>query len=459
MALTVGAIFNKIFADVELYDMGDNVFDVNPENLNIVVTCLENYYKIKIHVIMNTLTKPEEKLVTLIKLLLETTEKINKLTIEKSHKDKILEFIGEQNVNYGISINDQIIKQVVDKNIYGVWACCKKMTDLEKIFIQMAPSVNPELVKPYEGIIIDKINTAFRDINERLKKVMTDETYVVEDKIVLTSYTELCTIIKSTLDQTLFITNNTIRGSIRHNFVALYEKYYFVIDKVDPTLEQSYLIMNTIQKICDGMDEMKLKCIELKNNYYMVLTRLLLRVISHYSKSFSIIMKTNIKHKNTDINNEQIINAFYDMKRPFLDEKINNIMFKKMIDRVVSELTTLFIQNSDDATLTEKMIINFDVMMSELCDTLIGIAKMSEFEYAFVSHAFRKIKLIKNYYSYAGIDEDGIKSEFMTEYGNMELFEQLKLNKAKKRLTLNKLSTITTGGIIKGFNFLTGKKS
>jgi hypothetical protein len=459
MALTVGAIFNKVFADVELYDMGDNVFDVNPENLNIVVTCLENYYKIKIHVIMNTLTKPEEKLVTLIKLLSDAMEKINKLTIEKTYRDKILEFIGEQNVSYGIAINDQVIKQVVDKNIYGVWVYCKKITDLEKIFIQMAPHVNPELVKPYEGIMIDKINTAFRDINERLKKVIADETYVVEDKIVLTSYTELCTIIKSTLDQTLFITNNTIRGSIRQNFVALYEKYYVVIDKVDPTLEQSYLIMNTIQKICDGMDEMNLKCIELKNNYHVVLTRLLLRIINHYSKTFNIVIKANIKHKNTDINNEQIINVFYNMKRPFLDEKINNIMFKKMVDRVVSELTTLFVQNSDDATLTEKMVINFDVMMSELCDTLIGIAKMAEFEHTFVFHAFRKIKLIKNYYSYAGIDEEGIKSEFVAEYGNMELFEQLKLNKAKKRMSLNKLSTMTTEGIIKGINFFKTKKN
>jgi hypothetical protein len=239
----------------------------------------------------------------------------------------------------------------------------------------------------------------------------------------------------------------------------LYEKYYVVIDKVDPTLEQSYLIMNTIQKICDGMDEMNLKCIELKNNYHVVLTRLLLRIINHYSKTFNIVIKANIKHKNTDINNEQIINAFYNMKRPFLDEKINNIMFKKMVDRVVSELTTLFVQNSDDATLTEKMVINFDVMMSELCDTLIGIAKMAEFEHTFVFHAFRKIKLIKNYYSYAGIDEEGIKSEFVAEYGNMELFEQLKLNKAKKRMSLNKLSTMTTEGIIKGINFFKTKKN
>lgn len=454
MAVSIHASINRIFNEIESYNTNGSTMDINHDESELVASCLQNYYKIKISTLMGMLIKPDDRLNTLTKLLVDTMNKIMRLPLDKIHISAILGAIAEQNILVATMINDDIIKQLSDKNIYTIWSYCKKIGDLEKCIIQMMPSVTLELVKPYERILVDKVYGLFEEFSEKIKKVILEETHDTKDKTVLGSYAELCNIIKIINDQVIFINNEAVKLAIRRGFTGMYEKYLPVVDKNEPSNDQIYVIMNTIQKICDSIDNMNLKCVEIKSSYNEIMTKLLMKIVNQYSKSFNTIIKINIKHKNTDIDNSEIIKTFYDARRTFLDVKINNLIFKKMVDKIVYELTTAFVQNSDNGSLTDKMIINFDVILSEMYSALLGIAKMADFESAFVTHAFKKIKLIKNYYSYSGIDDEALKSEFMTEYGNLELYEQLKINKSKKKISFGKISNAATSGIAKGLHFL-----
>ena len=454
---TITSIFDNLLNSVEEYDINNTPLDVNLENMSILVSCIKNYYKIKIHILLSTIASPDGKINMLNKFLPEIFNKISGLEIEQGYKFKILEYIAKEILTPVDIVNNQLVTLCSDKNINMIYGCYMKIGQLEKNILQMYSVLNLTFTKQYEVQILEKIIKIFSELDEKFKKIFFEETYqMTESKSILNSYFEMCISIKHVLEQLSKIDIVIVKNFIKVQIINAYDKYYIVIDKNELSLDSNYLLLNTIQKINSDIGVLQLDSNDLIKKYESLYCKVSGKIISVYSKQLSQIIKTNVNYETVRICTEDIISIFNQLERTYLDEELSNTIFTAMVGKLSTELTNIFICNNENVLMTDELIVHFDILAAELADSLLEICKIHNYNKENIINTFKKIKLVRDYYAFVDSNEELIKEEFMSAYGNLEQFEQLKSNKKHKFHPMSKISNFTTAKIS---NFTTGKLS
>ena len=454
---TIASIFDSLLNNVEEYDINNSPLDVNIENTSILVSCIKNYYKIKIHILLSTIISPDGKINMLNKCLPEIYNKIVGLNIEQTHKFKILEYIAKETLIPIDCMNNQLVIFNNDKNINMVYGCYIKIEQLENNILQMYSSLNLTFTKQYEVLILEKIVKVFSELDEKFKKIFFEETYqIVESKSILNSYFEMGISIKHVIEQLSKIDIVIVKNFIKVQIINAYDKYCAIINKNELSLDSNYLLLNTIQKINNDIHSLQLDSNDLIKKYENLHSKITEKIISVYSKQITQIIKTNINYEIVRVCTEDIVKIFNQLERPYLDEQLSNTIFTIMIEKLLTELTNIFILNNEHIMMPDELIVNFDIFVADLGDSLLEISKTHNYNTNNIINTLKKIKLIRNYYAFVDSNEEIIKEEFLSVYGNLEQFEQLKSNKKHKLHPIIKISNFTTSKIS---NFTPGKIS
>ena len=310
----------------------------------------------------------------------------------------------------------------------------------------MYSSLNLMFTKQYEVLILEKIVKVFSELDEKFKKIFFEETYlIVESKSILNSYFEMCISIKHLMDQLSKIDIVIVKNFIKVQIINAYDKYYVIIDKNELSLDSNYLLLNTINKINNDIKVLQLDSNDLTKKYDSLYCKISNKITLVYSKQLHQIIKTNINYDTVKICTEDIVLIFDQLERSYLDEEVTNTIFTTMIGKLSTELTNIFISSNENVLMPDELIINFDILTAELADLLLEKCKLHNYNTQNILNIFKKIKSVRNYYAFVDSNEELIKEEFMSTYGNLELFEQLKSNKKHKSHPMNKISNFKTG--------------
>jgi hypothetical protein len=445
---TITSIFDNLLTNVEEFDINNVELDINPENMSIGASCIKNYYKIKIRVLLSTITSPDGKISMLNKLLPEIYDKMSILNIEPGYKFKISEYIIKEILTLVDTANNQLLALCQEKNINVVYGHFIKIEQLEKNILQMFSSINLTFGKQYEVLILERIIKIFSELDVKFKKIFSEETYsIFESKTVLNSYVEMCIIIKHVMDQLSKIDIPIVKNFIKVQITGAYDKYYLLIDKAELSLDGNYLLLNTLHAIIHDIEVLQLDSNNLTRKYNNLHCKTFNKITSTYSERLLQIIKININCEVLFSTTGDIITIFEGVGREYLEEELYNRIFTDVLGKLSNQLTNIFISNNGNIIMEDDLIINLDIWAGELADGLLSICKTHNLDTANIINIFKKIKLVRDYYAFVDCNEELIKEKFITEYGNLELFEQLASNKKHKFHSMSKISNFTAGKI------------
>lgn len=460
---TITSILDSLFTSVVEYDINNIPLEINFENTSILLSCIKNYYKIKLNILLKTLINPHEKINMFNKTLPEIYKKISELEIEQGFKFKIFEFLIKEILETIELVNNQLILESTEKNLNAICSCYIKMKQLEHNILEMYSSINLTFTTQYEGLILEKIVKIFCEFEEKLKNIFIKETFeLIESNTILHSYLDFCIGLKYIIEQLEKIEIDVVKKFIKIQMINMYNKYFDVINKNDLSLDSNFLLLNTIYKINTDIKVLQLECDDLTNKYDDLYYKIFNKISIFYSKEFISIVKTNINYSIVNNCVDKIINIFNETYRSYIDEEVNNTIFNIMVDKLTNELTGMFVFNNEKPSISDDLIINFDILIAELLESLLVICRTHNYNTTKVINSIKKIKLVRNYYAYVDSNEDIIREEFIAIYGDLELFNQLKNNKKNKMSSISKISNFTAGKISsyasQGINYFKHKK-
>ncbi len=337
-------IYNHIFEKIKNYDLNNTIIEDLNKNIEIWISCLMNYYKIKLNILLYNNISIDEKLNIICTQIIDIYSKITLLDIDDEHKNIIYKSLLDDFIKMIDDLNSQIITLNNKKDINTIYKYFLKINYLEKNLIKMNYQLNLTFSKHYEVLMMEKIVKLFADLQEKLQNINNQETYEnSKENGICKSYFEMCLNIKYISDNLSKIDIPIINNFIKMQVIEIYDKYYnFLQQSKNLSLENNYLLLNTLGKIGNDLLVLELNSNDLTKKYDGLYCEIFDKITSSYTKRISHLINTNFNSKVAINCSENIFEIFNGLSRYYLDEDILYDIFVVVCNKLSFELVILF---------------------------------------------------------------------------------------------------------------------
>jgi len=431
--MSISTIIDEIMRQLLEWDAGYGEFNINPDNLNIIIPLIKNFYKTKVMSLVEDEYNNKKKILIMNLKLPQINQKISLLKIDLPQKNIIFADVVKYVSDKMIKINESIIKEFTNEtNIDTVNAIYEESIKLENTLLSMSQQIKFSFSFQYEEIIVKKINDRLKEIDLIIEKICDDEKFEIDGPL-LKSYYELVGVVKQILKKYDHISSKEVKCILANKIVLVHSMYLKICDKEMKNNDEYLLILSTVDKIKDllskdkyiGDFSNKKETTILYQKYDLIFKNLKQKIVSSYVIPINEIIKSCCLSKDYTCCNKKIKDH---LTKITFNNNIDNsfivLIWNDIVSLIFINLINSFVEYSD--IFTTQFVTDVDIIIGELTATIVSLFPKTSQEYS--SHnaiEFNKIKTFINFLKISLSEVEEIKKGIKQGQFNKD-FEQLK---------------------------------
>lgn len=462
---TLSSIIDITFNAIREFDTYGQELIINPDNLNIVMACVKNYYKLKIDMILGFETTVRHKIDKLNKLIPDINGKLRLLKIDSLNKDRICTDVVTMIIDRMEKINCELVPTIAPSvNIGEMLKLYQQVHEVELQLLNMCNTIKSSFTGPYESIIFEKIKDKMKQADQLINKMCAEERYDVTQPILM-SYRDMGSCISDILKFVTDINIKSVQDHVSEKIRTFHETYHSVISRYDDLTGTELLLVlyNTTLKLKEKVVELNLDSNAIKritDIYTTTEKSLKNRICNTFYKPISVTIDENVTKLGIKVEcAKKICGILGTIDHCTVEKKTIELIWNAVINGVVSALVDAFMSFGSgifETGFTEYANILIGELSSyikkitkERFDTLIQERGIDAGTYT--SNLFNRTTLIIKFAMCDGVTDEKTKKEFLAIYGDSQLYNNL--------CSLKSLKKKSTGKFTDAFHFKLGGKT
>lgn len=446
---TLSGLIDATFNSIREYDTNNLDINISPDNINITVACLKNYYKLKIDLLLGFENDPKIKINKINKLIPEINSKLRALKMDTFNKDKMCADVVVMIADRIEQINSELVPLQQSSNIGDILKIYNQLHETENHLINMCGIIKKSFTGAYENIIIEKITDKLNQANATVDTIFKSEKYNI-DQPILASYCDFCIFTKDLLKYRSDINIESVDIIITKKIISFHQDYCSVVSNFDDSAHVSilFILFNTVLKLKENIITLNLNS---ETNYVINLycgieKTIKNKLVNIYMRPINSllnesILKTGVKYECA----KKIADILNKINHIVVNTKTIELIWNSVIITMVSSIVTLImateyhlfeIEFTQSANILIGELITYTKKITkERFETVIDPSK-------YINDLFKRAELVVKFAICDKIAEKEVRDEFTTVYGDLKLYNSLCGLKKTKPKRFSPLSTL-----------------
>ena len=446
---TLSGLIDAIFNSIREYDTNNLDINISPDNINITVACLKNYYKLKIDLLLGFENDSKNKINKINKLIPEINGKLKTLKMDTFNKDKMCADIVVMITDRIEQINSELVPLQQGSNIGDILKIYNQLHETENHLINMCGIIKKSFTGAYENIIIEKITDKLNQANATVDTIFKSEKYNI-DQPILASYCDFCTFIKDLLKYRSDINIESVGIIITKKIISFHQDYCSIVSNFDDAVHVNilFILFNTVLKLKENIITLNLnsETNHVINLYCGIEKTIRNKLINIYMRPINSLLSESISKNGIKYECAKKISDILDkINHSVVSAKTIELIWNSIIIEMVSSIVTLMMATEyhlfeTDFTQSAKILIEelktyTKTITRKRFDTIIDPFK-------YIGDLFKRAELVVQFAMCDKIAEKEVKEAFTAVYGDLKLYNSLCSLKKTKPKRFSPLSTL-----------------